>query len=291
MRKLVILFFSISSILIAVFLENEKEPQHSAALFIDSKNINQTEFFELGKSIREKFSTSLPPGNYYWTQVGITSHHLPVALDFISDFYKYFLNSDGPRETFIILGPDHLEKCSSLVSLINNPYQTPFGEAEIDMEVAGRLLESGVFLDEKCFLGEHSVAVQAIFIKYLFPNAKIVPLLLSSQISDEAIENIAGVLSEYKDKISVIASVDFSHYHSYDVALKIDSISEEMIENLNISSLGLDYVDSPPSVKLAVLMAKKNNSNRGIIIGKANSFDFTGEKENTTGYINAVFAR
>jgi len=229
--------------------------------------------------------------NIYWTQAGITSHHLPLAVDFISDFYKGLLNADGPREIFIVFGPDHFEKCSSLISSTKKPYLTPFGVLNIDEEILRKLQEIEVGIDENCFEGEHSTAVQAIFIKYLFPNARIVPLLVSSRTGEKNIQEIVSVLSEYQGRISIIVSVDFSHYRDYKEAVFLDNISEQAIKDINGAPLSLKYVDSPSSVKLAMLFAKMNNLNNGVVFGRANSFDFTGERENTTGYINAFFSK
>jgi hypothetical protein len=267
------------------------EPPNSAARFTNSPfNFHKSGFFELEKLVIENFqSASINQNSNYWTQIGITSHHLPTALPFIVDFYKALLNSQGPREIFIILGPDHLEKCYAPVSTTKNSYLTPFGELYIDEEIVNELSNTGVYVDNQCFEDEHSIGVQAIFIKYLFPNAKIVPLIFSSSTGDNALGKIIDVLVKYKDRITIISSVDFSHHQFYDKAAQLDQISQQMIKGLDGSSFNVEYIDSPAVVKLAILLAKKIGSNDAIIIGRANSYDFTGYPENTTGYINAIF--
>jgi len=267
------------------------EPLNSAARFTNSPvNFHKSGFFELEKLVIEGFqSGDNIQKNRYWTQIGITSHHLPTALPFIADFYKTLLASQGPRETFIILGPDHLERCSMLISTTKDPYLTPFGELLTDEKIVDELSDSGVSIDDECLEGEHSIGVQTIFIKYLFPNAKIVPLIFSSKIEDDFLHKIVDVLFKYKDRITIISSVDLSHYQPYNKAIQLDQISQKMIEDLDWPSFTTEYVDSPASVKLAILLAKKTDSNNVIIIGRANSYNFTDHPENTTGYINVIF--
>jgi len=294
MRKAVaIVFVAIILISLSAYLIIQKRIFGKDSFSDNIEPWRKTGFFDLKNRIIEEFRSfdRDDSKNIYWTQAGITSHHLPLAVDFISDFYKSFFDSDGPREVFIVFGPDHFEKCSSLISSTKKPYLTPFGVINIDEEILRKLEEIEVGIDENCFEGEHSTAVQAIFIKHLFPDAKIVPLLVSSRTGEKNIKEVVSVLSEYRDKISIISSVDFSHYRDYKEAVFLDNISEQAIKNINGASLSLKYVDSPSSVKLAMLFAKMNNLNNGVVFGRANSFDFSGEKENTTGYINAFFSR
>lgn len=249
-------------------------------------------FFDLKELIEKNFEASIgEQAKEQWTQVGVTSHHLPTALPFIADFYKTLADAQGPRETFVILGPDHTEKCYSSVSLTKESYTTPFGVLDVDNEIIDALLSAGASIDDKCFNGEHSIGVQTIFIKHLFPEAKIVPLIFSATTEDDVLIRVTDVLAGYADSITVIASVDFSHYLPYDQAVRKDNVSAQMTADLNGDFFTLEYVDSPASVKLAILLAEKLGFKKALISGRANSYDFTGQTENTTGYINAFFVK
>lgn len=254
----------------------------------DKKYIS-SRFFEAKDLIIKELEKNNNKNSSYFTQIGITSHHLPTAVSFIADFYKSLLNSKGPRNTFIVLGPDHFERCKTSVSTTKKSYTTPFGNLRADDEIINELLDNGVYVDDQCFEGEHSIGVQAIFIKYLFPEAEIVPVTFSASTRQNAIENIADVLVKHRDKITVIGSVDFSHYQNYIQANQSDDISENMLKKFDGNGFNLSYVDSPSVVKLAILLSQKFNLEDVAILGRANSFDFTGRFENTTGYINAIF--
>ena len=256
------------------------------------KEFHSSNFFELKDLIIKTFE-KIEAGNSnnnYSAKIGITSHHLPTALPFISSFYKKLANSIAPNQTFVIIGPDHLEKCRTKIATTKISYLTPFGVVEIDQEVKDKLLQVGASLDDSCFENEHSIGVQTVFIKYLFPDAKIVPLLFSASTDKESLDQVAEELSSYGDKIKVIISADFSHYQTQNRAKQLDSESEQMIKNLEVTSLDIDHVDSPPAIKLAILLAQKLGVTKPKILGRANSFDFTGIPENTTGYLNVLFA-
>jgi len=269
-----------------------------ATLTSNKESYHSSGFFKLKSAIEEygqspisetKYSTLSPIRNGYWTQVGITSHHLPTAMSFIADFYKTLKNSDGPRETFVILGPDHLERCDGYISITQDGFVTPFGRININKKIKSSLVLNGVTLDDNCFEGEHAIGVHTAFIKYFFPESEIVPILFSSHAADSGIENLTNLLLAFRDKITLITSVDFSHYENYEDAKAIDTLSEKMIKSMDVKGLTLKHVDSPASVKTAVLFAKGIQSAKPLIIGRTNSYDFTSVSSNTTGYINSIF--
>lgn len=292
MRKAAIIIAAAVVFALVGFLVFKNETKNKE-IFSDDIKKHQAGFYDLEKNIVQealKPQSKEIPISLKEVGVGITSHHLPLAVSFIVDFYKTLSGLDGPRKTFVIFGPDHLEKCSSLISLAKEPFLTSFGEVEIDMDITEKLIESGAVIDDDCFKGEHSVAVQAILIKYFFPEAKIVPVLLSARTEKKAIAKIVDTLSRYKAGITVISSVDFCHYRDYKTAVIFDDKSEKLLLDLDGDSFDLDHVDSPPAVELVTMFAK-NNGLKSVIIGRKNSFDFNGQAENTTGYINAVFAQ
>lgn len=260
---------------------------------ITSSNLHSTGSFEISKQLKDfDFSNSGISHNNSNVQVGITSHHLPTAFTLIANFYRELLNSSGDKKTFIILGPDHFEKCQNYVTTTNIGYLTPFDKVEIDQEVSQKLLDLHLAsLDNNCFEGEHSIGVQTIFIKYLFGKAKIVPIIFSSSTSDKSINGIADFISQLGNSVTTIASIDFSHYYEYNQAMLIDSVSEDKIKNLDESFFDLKHVDSPASIKVAIALARKLGFSKPIILDRANSYDFTGEKDNTTGYFNVIFTK
>jgi AmmeMemoRadiSam system protein B len=223
------------------------------------------------------------------TNIGITSHHLPTAADLISKLYITFKETAGPRDTFVVIGPDHTEKCKAFASTADLPYQTPYGQLENNTDITTVLVKAGVSLNNECFIGEHSIGIQALYIKYLFPNARVVPITYSSAAGEQTIQMVVNALAPYKDTVTVVVSVDFSHYQSTAIANRLDADSGKMIEQLNGSGLTLKHMDSPPSIQTAIALAKAWNLNP-LMLRHANSFEFNGQSENTTGYWDILFS-
>lgn len=257
-------------------------PSSSQVAFIDS---NLSEFKDL---ILSNLSSGEIVQKNKNIKAGITSHHLPTALPMIAEFYKTLAASISGEVTFVVLGPDHFERCRSSASVASNDFITPIGVLESDDDLVAKIKEAGAEGYDQCFDGEHSIGVQTVFIKYFFPNAKMVPIIFSASTSDSVVNKIVDALLAQKEKIVVIASVDFSHYHDHDEALKLDRESAKMIEDMNISAFDLKHVDSPAAVKLAVLFSKMTGLEPEVM-ETANSYEFTYQAENTTGYINAIF--
>jgi len=217
--------------------------------------------------------------------LGLTSHHLPTALPLIKEFYQTIYLKNNQLKTFVIIGPDHLEKCKNLISLPKSAIKTNLGISRLDEKLIKEFTK--INREEDCFTNEHSIGVQAAIIKYLFPKAKIVPILVSGSISEAEINNLVKLLNKYKKQLVIIGSVDFSHYLTYEAAQKIDQTSKLMLQKLN-RNFTLKQVDSPATVKILIDLARLNNY-KTRVVAQANSADFTKNKTDTTGYISAIF--
>ena len=81
----------------------------------------------------------------------------------------------------VVLGTNHTTAGFSGISVFpNGAFATPIGNMKIDSEAAEELLklDSDVNTNLTVHAKEHSVEVQIPFIKYLFPQAKILPIIV-----------------------------------------------------------------------------------------------------------------
>lgn len=291
-NQYVILFLLISSIFFVWLLADNKNEEK----YINGKEYIFTgydEHKELIENLYVNLLNTLNCSDYQGKEIkaGIISHHTEVATPLVADFYTKLKCDNPDRHTFVIIGPDHFERGKTSISTANLSYATPFGTIEINQNIVNDLIKVGVGLDNQALTGEHSVNSQAIFIKYLFPNAKIVPLVFKAYANEESLKDILEVLLEYEDKITLVFSVDFSHYHPYQEARIIDQESYDKIRSLKFDDLTLDSVDSPISIKLLQQFVDIQNLKDIVYISRINSYDYTGREDNTTGYISALFSR
>ena len=118
-------------------------------------------------------------------------------------------------DTFLIFGASHRYSGRESVVYDKGSWETPLGSIDIDEELAGQISElDGVKADKNAHRDEHSIEVQVPFIQYLFPEAKIVPVIVPSFGFDIKLgSETASVISKLKDKkVVCIASTDLTHY-------------------------------------------------------------------------------
>ncbi len=115
----------------------------------------------------------------------------------------------------VILGVSHYfhEKPMSVCPL---DFETPLGSVKVDREVVRRLKEKFDYdleYDILSHLKEHSIEFQTLYVKLLFPEAEIVPIIVSYGEPEELkvmSKNILDAVGS-KEGILVISSVDMSH--------------------------------------------------------------------------------
>lgn len=134
--------------------------------------------------------------------------------------------------TFIIIGPSHRGFRTSISRV---PWETPLGIVDNDPEIASAL---DIETDEISHQDEHSLEVQVPFIKYRFPRARIVPILMGDQDYGSA-----GLLAERvleavrrtnRDDVRFVASSDFSHYVPAAQAVENDCYAIGALESLDV---------------------------------------------------------
>jgi len=182
----------------------------------------------------------------------------PVAAHAFFDIAKR-----GMPETVVILGPSHHPIAHPLaVSL--EPWTTPFGNVEVDRELAKQLVGGEVAHCDEDFGMEHSLEVEVPFLQHLSKSVKIAPLIMLDQSLEAARavgKRLAAVLAKNATKsVGVLASTDFTHYETAERAAAQDKFALEAIErgsavDLDKQVRGRDITMCGPGPTMAVLEA------------------------------------
>jgi|DewCreStandDraft_2_1066082.scaffolds.fasta_scaffold00357_46 AmmeMemoRadiSam system protein B len=161
------------------------------------------------------------------TPRGIVVPHIDFARGGWCYAWGYAALAANRGRTYIVLGVAHSGPPVPFV-LTRKPFQTPFGVAEVDQDLADALQQRAGDLTEyeAVHRTEHSVEFQVVFLQYLAGShpVRILPILCAnleewagegSPRSVEAIERVIQALRELvlqaRGEVGVIASVDFSH--------------------------------------------------------------------------------
>lgn len=126
------------------------------------------------------------------------------------------LSAKAAPDTFILLGAVHTRKPRGNSIYSRGSWTTPLGEVKIDEDVADKLLNAlagEIIEDPGAHEGEHAIEVQLPFIKYICPDAKIVPIAIppgaGAHITGKKIGQAASKMGK---KIVVVGSTDLTHY-------------------------------------------------------------------------------
>lgn len=165
---------------------------------------------------------------------GIVSPHAGYVYSGQTAADAFSAIRSGFNGTFIIIGPSHRGFSTCLSAL---PWDTPLGQVQNDEEL-GSLIDIPVDERSISFGNENSLEVQIPFIKYRFPNAKIVPIMMGHQTFEEIVhvsKAISSALSRYHGDVRIVASSDFSHYVHADKARKDDLYAiEALTQNMDV---------------------------------------------------------
>ncbi len=120
-------------------------------------------------------------------------------------------------QTFVIFGAVHVWDIGRNAAIFaEGVWQTPCGAINIDRELAAAILETCPDIAEEnpsAHTREHSIEVQVPFIQYLFPEAKIVPIMVNPNRSAvELGRQIGERLASYPTPVAIIGSTDLTHY-------------------------------------------------------------------------------
>lgn len=192
--------------------------------------------------------------------------------------------------TFVVIGPSH-QGFTTCISAI--PWETPIGLIEADTDLAA-LIDLPVDERAMSYGNENSLEVQMPFIRYRFPGARIVPVMMGRQTLSE-VGRISGLIGEaisrYERPVKIVASSDFSHYVSQEKASRddifaIDALTSTLdvpeffrrIQTHRITACGY----GPVGTMISIL--KNKGATRCFLLGYSTSGDVSGDYNQVVGY-------
>ncbi len=210
----------------------------------------------------------------------------------------------------IILGTNHTTAGFSGISIYpRGAFAIPIGRAEIDNKIAAELInkDKDITTDLSVHKNEHSIEVQIPFIKFLFPQAKILPVIIGEPDINMCTRFGIALSELVKDKkVLIVASSDLSHYPRFDDAVKVDNNTLKTIARLNpeeIVNVMQNQLDKnipqlvtcgcgEAPIIAAVELAKDLGANSASIISYSNSgYNPVGSSDRVVGYGAVVISK
>ena len=244
-----------------------------------------------GRSIKQNSLTSamglvVPHAGYVYSGSVAGAGYMEVA-------------SRGRPEVIVILGASHsgIDPWFSLSP--HTAWATPLGQSPIDEQIVSHLVSSGFRQAEAPFAQEHSIEVQLPFIQHLWGlGIAIVPICISPappSETQEAARALTMALGERKGLI--VASSDFTHYESHDVARSLDARALDRILALDVPgfhSLCRDErltICGAGAIEVLMMVASSSRLTATRTVSYATSGDVTGDLSSVVGYASVVLTK
>ena len=230
--------------------------------------------------------------------------------------FSAFKKQCGKVDTFVIFGAAHSHFGDLPAVYDSGAWMTPLGQVEIDEELAGEVVNSGAAeADCTAHKYEHSIEVHVPFVSHLFPEAKILPVIVPPARKSVKLGDVVGDIIKRRSagKIVCIGSTDLTHYGPgygfepvgvgpdalhwamsvndkkfIDLAIKLEA--EEMLasaaENGNACGAG--------AAAAAAAAARKSGKAKGLLLAHTNSSEtmlrqMQTYSDNSVGYAAIVF--
>jgi len=222
---------------------------------------------------------------------------------------------DDSVDTFIIFGAAHSYAGPVPAVYEAGTWQMPLGEIDIDQELAKKVLDSQTAVsDFKAHAYEHSIEVQVPFIQRLFPEAKLLAIVVPPVKQSISLgQAIGDIINREAKKIVCIGSTDLTHYGPrfaftpmgigaeavkwatevndkkfIDSALKLDA------EQLLADSAQNQNACGPGAAAATIAAVEKLGKTKGILLQHTNSVEVMQGRmgaadDNSVGYAAIVF--
>jgi len=203
------------------------------------------------------------------------------------------------KRRLIIAGPNHTGRGANFSLWPKGSWRIPFGEIEIDQDLAQSILNKGDLIQEdyEAHLQEHSIEVELPILHYFFGKFKFVPIACmrtSLETYQAVATQIFEAIKDCKEEILFVASTDLTHYEPDQSARKKDRFAIEAIVNLDekelldkINTLNITMCGVAP-VAILISCLKKLGAKKSQVALYQTSGDNSGDYSAVVGYVGMI---
>ena len=216
----------------------------------------------------------------------VVPHHDLDKADREELFSKISGNSE--TKTVILVSTNHFNSGNANIITTKKEWQLSDGKVEANSDIVNSLASSKVATeDENAFSEEHGIKNILPDILQYYPKTDLVPIIIKPGTSDEEIAKLNNTLVEScKKNCLLIGSVDFSHYQPGALSEIHDDLAVRSLTNLDESSLKRAEVDSQETLRLTVLWAKAQKTEKFNLFKNTNSGKISNDRDaESTSYV------
>lgn len=208
----------------------------------------------------------------------------------------------GTYEAAVLVGPSHYVPFEGVALYPDGAFETPLGPVPVDADLGARLNAADVVRSmPSAHMREHSLEMQLPFVRRVFPDLPIVPLLMGFQ-RPATIHALARALADALRgrRVLLVASTDLSHFFDAATAATLDGRVLDRIEAFDPAGL-LELMERYPEAErgryvacgggpaVSVLLAARAlGASQSRVLCYAHSGQISGDNEGVVGYVAAV---
>ncbi|HET6461193.1 MAG TPA: AmmeMemoRadiSam system protein B [Syntrophales bacterium] len=201
-------------------------------------------------------------------------------------------------DAVFVLGPSHRAFFRGVSIYDRGGYETPLGVVPVDVPLAHAIMAQSEIISyiPAAHSQEHSIEIQLPFLQVVLGKFRFVPIVMGEQ-DRETCETLARSIVNATNgrNILIVGSSDLSHFHSYEKAVKLDSVVLKRVEKMDGRGLledlekNLSEACGGGPAAVTMMASKKLGADRARLLKYANSGDVTGDRTSVVGYASAVF--
>lgn len=207
----------------------------------------------------------------------------PVA----ASAYARLIPARGQIKRVVLFGPSHRVALLGLATCSASHFRTPLGDIPIDTAAVESIaaLPQVKRMDEAHSL-EHSLEVHLPFLQMVLGDFSLVPMVAG----DASPEQVAEVLERLwgGPETLIVISSDLSHYHDYETARRMDRVTSQAIETLQLEDVDSQHACGKVPVN-GLLYYARTHGLHAETIDLRNSGDTAGPRDQVVGYGAYIF--
>lgn len=140
--------------------------------------------------------------------------------------------SDADYDNIFLIGVSHRYGFEGAAVFTSGDLLTPLGKVIVNRELGDKLKSTNRWFIEKdeAHGPEHSLEVELPFIQYHFKNTpRVIPILIGTRNITVLKAIASGLKPWFNDRNLFVISSDFSHYPSYNDAVRVDRMTSDAI--------------------------------------------------------------
>jgi AmmeMemoRadiSam system protein B len=246
----------------------------------------------------EKFFHNVPVEKVEGKITGLIVPHAGYVYSGQVAAFAYKIIRGETFDAVILLGPSHRTFFHGVSVYDRGGYETPLGIVPVDVSLAKDIMAQSKMISyiPAAHSQEHSLEIQIPFLQVALREFRFVPLVLGEQdrqTCETLAESIVRAVGDRR--VLIVGSSDLSHFHSYEKAVKLDSVVLRNIEKMDAGGLLKDLEENVSEAcgggpaAVTMMVSKMLGADRTKILKYANSGDVTGDRGSVVGYASAVF--